>query len=85
MPLPVAAALAGDATRAVEDACGLFTDASTLLCSHGFELYGIGITAVLTLSGSRRGGDKPRPNAVGSEIDLGRPPYCPGSRGPAAR
>jgi DNA-binding beta-propeller fold protein YncE len=43
--LTLATALAGAATRIVQDQCGPFTDVSPAICPYVFEIYVLGITA----------------------------------------
>lgn len=45
VPLALAAALAGAATRRIQDQCGPFTDVSPLYCPYVLEAYYTGITA----------------------------------------
>ena len=45
IPLGLLAALAGAATRIVQDQCGPFTDVSPTICPYVLEMYYLGITA----------------------------------------
>jgi hypothetical protein len=45
LPLAFATALAGAATRIVQDQCGPFTDVSPAICPYVLEMYYLGITA----------------------------------------
>src|SRR5215468_6628660 len=50
IPLAFAAALAGAATRIVQDQCGPFTDVSPAICPYVLEMYYLGITAGTSLT-----------------------------------